>query len=162
MNSRGFTLIEMLMVFVIGSISMMALALPFVAERSFWGVGKRQTEAQRDAQLALRAIAHAARQDKTYSIGNNGASLQLINAAGANAGCFRGGPSFSSQLQWYPATCGTGTPTLLIDGNAKRSRVTNLAFTTVTANKLVQIQLTVTYNNRENEVLTTELFLRNG
>ena len=160
MNRRGFTLIEMLMVFVISTIAMMALVLPFSAERSFWGVGKRQTEAQRDAQLALRAIARVARQTSGYTINNGGASLQLTS--GVNAGCFRGGPSFSSQLQWYPATCGTGTPTLLIDGNAKRSRVTNLAFSTVTANRLVQIQLTVTYNNRENEILTTELFLRNA
>ena len=63
---RGVTLVEVLITVVIASIAMMALAVPFVAERSFWGVGKRQTEAQRDAQLAMRTIARMGREGATY------------------------------------------------------------------------------------------------
>jgi prepilin-type N-terminal cleavage/methylation domain-containing protein len=161
MNRRGVSLVELLVTVVISAIAIMALTVPFAVERSFWGVGRRQAEAQRDAQVALRAIARIARQNSIYtptSINPNSSRIQF----GGSAGCFQGGPAFNGQLQYYAAVCGTGTPTLVINGNAARSRITNIAFTTVTPNRLFLVTLTVTYNNRETEVLTTELYLRNA
>ena len=149
MNERGVTLIEMLMAIIISAIAFMALAMPFVAERSFSVRGQRQTEAQRDAQLATRAMARAVRQSSAYN-GNGtftvpcgtqqftvaNSQLRLVNSAG----------------------CG-GQTLVLIDGG--NSRVTNFAITLVT-NRIVHVAITVTYQNQADEVLDTELFLRNA
>ena len=66
MNRRGVTLIEMLIALVISAIAMMALAVPLIAERAMVGSGKAQTEAQRDAEMVLRAIARAALGSDQY------------------------------------------------------------------------------------------------
>ena len=62
MNRRGVTLIELLITVMIGAIAMFALVPPFIAEGNFFRKGKRQTEAQRDAQMVLRAMARAVRE----------------------------------------------------------------------------------------------------
>ena len=157
--TQGFTLIELLITMVIGTIAMFALAPPFIAERRFLAIGRRQTEAQRDAQVALRAIARAARGSNTYAIAAGGAKITFTPFGGGASPCFQGGPSFSSQLQWF-SNCGSGSPTLLIDGN--RSKVSSLVMTPITVNKVVRVLLLVTYENQRTELLETDLFLRNA
>ncbi len=158
-STRGVTLIELMMTLVIGSIAFFAVAVPFVAERSFSASGRRQTEAQRDAQLALRAMARVARQSTSYAIAAGGAQITFSAPGGGSPSCFRGGPSFGNQLQRYSAACGTGSAAILIDGN--RSRVTSLAMISITGN-LVRAQVQVTHQNQRTETLATNLFLRNA
>ena len=170
MNRRGVTLIELLITVIIGSIAMLALAVPFSAERIFWLRGDTQAEAQRDAQLALRAIARVARQSTCYEIaGTNQVTLyagpRVTGACtGGINGCFRGGPTFGFQFQSYPGACGA-SPTILLDGT--RSQVTALSITRPSAgsDRLVQFQLGVTNSRgtrQSSEQLATEIFLRNA
>ena len=63
----GVTLIELLVTLIVSVIVVLTMTVPFMAERLFWGTGKRQTEAQRDAHLGMRAIARAARESKTFA-----------------------------------------------------------------------------------------------
>ena len=162
MDRRGVTLIELLITVLIGAIAMFALAPPFIAEGNFFRKGKRQTEAQRDAQMALRAIAFVAHESTGYSI-PTGDTINFLNTSvcGTNPVTFHA-DAVSRDLHMH---CG-GNTTILIDGI--RSRVTTFTPTTVLANKLVRIHLDVSNQLRasdplsENEVLDTELFLRNG
>ena len=174
MNRRAVTLIELLITIVIGSIAMLALAVPFSAERIFWLSGRARTEAQRDAQLALRAMARMARQSACYDIvGADQITLYAgprVAAActGAINGCFR---RAGNQFESYSGTICTGvSPTLVIDGG--RSQVTALSITrpVVGSDRLVQAQLTVSNRNtagsqtqqQQTEQLLTELYLRNA
>ena len=165
MSRRGVTLIELLMALVIGAIAFFALTMPFIAERSFWGSGNRQTEAQRDAQMAVRALARVARQSISYAVAGGGTQVTFAAPGGGAPSCFRGGPAFGRQLQLYASgVCGSGPATLLIDGN--RSRVTSLVLTSVTG-RLVRAQIQVTYQNQQGQnqqpaLLVTNLFLRNA
>ena len=162
MNRRGVTLIELLMTVVIGAIAMFALVPPFIAEGNFFRKGKRQTEAQRDAQMALRAIAFVAHESTGYSIPTSD-TINFLNTSvcGTNPVTFHA-DAVSKDLHMH---CG-GNTTPLIDG--VRSRVVSFTPTTVIANRLVHIQLDVSHQLRttdtasENEVLDTDLFLRNG
>ena len=160
MNRRGVTLIELLMAIVIGTIAFFALAMPFIAERSFWNSGRRQAEAQRDAQMGLRAMARVARQSTSYAVSQGGAQVAFTPPSGGSPSCFRGGPAFGNQLLLFANTTCTGSPLVLIDGN--RSRVTSLIMTSITPNRLVQVQLQVTHQNQRTELLATNLFLRNA
>lgn len=159
---NGVTLIELLLAVVIGAIAFFPLTVPFVSERSFTGAGRRQAEAQRDAQMALRAIARAARQGTNPSPAPGNTSdtftfqLPLPSCPGAEVR-FDGGPSLNGTLQMTDG-CSNRTA-LLIDG--VRSRVTNLVFTGVT-NRLVRVGIDVTYEGQQTERLETELFLRNA
>lgn len=171
MNRRGVTLIEVLMAVVISAIAMFALVPPFIAEGSFFRKGRRQTEAQRDAQVALRALARTARQSGFYQIagvaGSNTVTFydKAPAQGGVILGCFQGGLAFGSQFQMDAAACTAASPAL-IDGS--RSRVQSFTATQVIPNKLVRLRLDVAHRLRptdptpENEVLETELFLRNG
>jgi prepilin-type N-terminal cleavage/methylation domain-containing protein len=147
---RGVTLIELLITVVIGSITLCALAMPFIADRSFWASGRGQSEAQRDAQMVMRAIARVARESTGYTAATGfqppvGPSRQF---------CLQAGQLFLADTCTNPTTS-----VLLIDGN--RSLVTNLVIAPIT-NKLVRIQLEVTHLNRGTEQLETELLLRNA
>ena len=62
MSRRCVTLLELLIATVISTIAMFALVPPFLAEGNLFRKGQRQTEAQRDAQMAMRAIARVARE----------------------------------------------------------------------------------------------------
>ena len=168
MNQRGVTLIELLMVIVISAIAMMALAVPLVAERAFLGSGKAQTESQRDAEMGIRAMAHIARQCQAYQFPSGGVVKFVSSPAGPGA-CFKGGPLFNKQLLMFDESCvgAGGIATLvLIDGN--RSKVEEFTATQVVPNKLVQIHIVVSHQpvvggpRQEDEVLDTEIFLRNG
>ena len=163
MNRRGVTLIELLMTIIIGSIAMLPLAIPFSAERIFWNKGKQQTESQRDAQMGMRAIARVAHGAQSYSRSSGHLLFQL---PGPIFRCFDGGPAFSNQL--VLTNCGDPPSPLavLIDGN--RSQVDSFVVTQVVPNKLVRVKLQVSHRLRttdprqEDEILETELFLRNG
>ena len=169
MNKRGVTLIEMLIALIISSIAMMALAVPLIAERAMVGSGKAQTEAQRDAEMVMRAIARNGRQSDTATIfptTPDSYQLQFSNPATI---CFQGGPAFGNRLLLGPGGCGAGGGgggNVLIDGI--RSIVTRFIATEIVHNKLVRVHLEVTHTpivggpRQEDEVLETEIFLRNG
>ena len=171
MNHRGFSLIELLVAVIISTIAFFALAMPFIAERSMWGSGNKQAEAQRDAQMVTRAMAHVARESSNYAVGGTpgtNATLTFIRSAG-NV-CFKGGSAFNSgQLCRLEPSCAAPTTTIiLVDG--VRSKVTEFTVTQIVANKLVKIRLNVTHQNItnfagepiRNELLETQIFLRNG
>ena len=158
--SRGVTIIELLIAVMISSIAFMGLAVPLIAERVQTISGRRQAEAQRDAQVAMRAIARAARECKFYVI--NAAADQVTFSGPAVAPCtpfFRGGPNFAGQFVMSDG-CPAPQTTALIDGI--RSQVVHLRFEPVVANRLVRAHIEVTREGQESEHLETEIFLRNG
>ena len=170
MNRRGVTIIELLITVLIGAIAMFALVPPFIAEENFFRKGKRQTESQRDAQMAFRAIARAARQSQAYTVVSAGPTIGAISFQPPTgpALCFYGGSPASSQqgrLRVGPG-CESANPTVLIDG--VRSRVQSFTITQVVPNRLVRIRLDVSHRLRTtdpfsaNELIETELYLRNG
>ncbi len=175
MTRRGVTLIELLMAIVIGAIAMFALVPPLVAERVFWGNTQRQTEAQRDAQMVLRAMARAGRECQGYNrpgffspVPGADTTLSFDGCLGVSI-CFGGGPSFNGgQMVQRSPNCQTpGGEKVLID--AVRSKVANFTITQVIPNKLVRIHLKVTHRLQTtdtrtpgDEILETEIFLRNA
>lgn len=157
-HERGVTLVELMVTMVLGAIVLLAAVMPFIAERSFWAAGRRQAEAQRDAQMAMRALAHMARQGQGYAVAPTGDSI-TVNFTGCNRQFQRGGAD-PHQLLMVDNCVAPSKTTTLIDG--VKSQVTQLVFTPVVANKLVTIQLQVTHENQKNETLQTNLFLRNA
>jgi prepilin-type N-terminal cleavage/methylation domain-containing protein len=158
MSRRGITLVEVLITVVIGSIALCAMALPFVAERSFWATGQRQTEAQRDAHLVMRAISRAAQESGSVALDPDGAGARFFldpNRTVCQA-YFRGGFAGSGRFEWYPR-CGR-QPTVLLDDD---SRLRTLAFEPVSRN-LLRVRVEVTRKDREDERLETDFYLRNG
>jgi len=174
MKSRyGFTLIELLIAVVISAIAMFALVPPFLAEGNLFREGKRQTEAQRDAQMVLRAMARAGRECQAYNVPPpppvSGATVLSFNGCPPPdiSRCFVGGSAFlSGQMVERTPNCQT-TPTQRVLIDSVRSKVASFTFTPVTS-KLVLIHLEVTHQLRttdtrtRTEVLETELFLRNA
>ena len=156
-NERGVTLVELMVTMVLGTIVLLAAVMPFIAERSFWATGRRQAEAQRDAQMALRAMARTARQGQGYTV-NGTSDLLTLNFTGCNRQFQRSGAA-NEKLLLVDNCVAPATTQTLIDGT--KSRVTQLAFTAVTS-KLVTIQLQVTHENQRNETMQTNLFLRNA
>ena len=146
MNRRGVTLIELLITVVIGAIAFFALAMPFIAERASWGAGNRQTEAQRDAQMGMRAIARTARASSSYNA-----------VTGFTVAC--GTTTFTKVgSQLLMNNC--GTPLTLING--VKSQVASFSITPV-GTKLVSVVLRVTrVGGQEDEQLQSQLFLRNA
>ena len=159
MNQRGLTLMELMIAMIIGSIALLAFTIPFVAQRSFLVSGRRQTEAQRDAQIAFRSMALAAREGTSYLVNPTGSAITInYTFLGCNRQ-FQLGGAANSQLLLIDNCAVPAQVVTLIDGI--RSRVTQLVFTPVTI-RLVNIQLQVTHEGRENELLQTQLFLRNA
>lgn len=160
MNRRGITLIEVLITVIIGSIAMLALTIPYSMEPLFWGQGKRQTEAQRDAHMVLRAMARVARESAGYTIAAGGVTFNGAPTCGGGSATFELHPSGE-----FHQHCGANTA-ILIDG--VRSKVASFTPTQIIANKLVQITLTVTHQLRatdprtQSETLGTQLYLRNA
>ena len=149
----GFTLIELLIAIVIGTIAMFALLPPFLAEGNFFRQGKRQTEAQRDAQLALRAMARTVREGSAYNAGTNTFTVPC------------GGVQFEAHGDGSFHRHGCLGDATIIDG--VRSKVSNFTITPITS-RLARVHLEVTHQlratdpNQRLEILETELFLRNG
>ena len=104
-RQRGVTLVELLVTIIIGSIAFMALTLPFVAERATWQIGRAKAESQRDAQLALTALARTAHAGGfatvTGAAPSNTLTIYDKNPAtgGIVIGCFQGGPAYANQFQ---------------------------------------------------------------
>jgi prepilin-type N-terminal cleavage/methylation domain-containing protein len=153
MNRQGVTLIELLVTIVIGGIAFMALAVPFVAERTFWGSGTAQAESQRDAQVGLRAVARAMRQGSNPSLGVNAPASSMAFDAPCGRITFSGGPTFGEELR----ISGCGSTSTLIGG---RSRVTGFAMTRLSDN-LIRVQIDVLHRGRESEYLETQILMRN-
>ena len=174
MNHRGVTLIELLVVLILSSIAMMAVALPLVADRTLWASGNAQAESQRDAEIAFRALTRFARESKSFTVGATGPAygkIQFIHPDGTQM-CFEGGPSFPGNNNKFRmggqcVSGGTGgAGVFLIDGNRSKvvnsTGITGFTITPIIPNKLVRVRLEVQHKNRENEILETELALRNG
>ena len=169
MNRRGVTIIELLMTIIIGSIAVLAMWPPFVAERLLWNKGKRQTEAQRDAQMGLRAIARSGRESRSYEVTNPAPDEIQVRFFKFIDECFIGTPTSQGgigRLVFNPGCEFGAAGIVLIDG--VRSRVEEFIPSPVPGNpKLAQIHLVVSHrlrttdNRSENEVLDTTLFLRN-
>ncbi len=140
---------------VIGVIAFMPLAMPFVAERSFWRSGSAKAESQRDAQLVLRAMARAARESTSYTLTPDGGRVQF-----ATPDCPAGSVAFevhdTAELHWH--TC-DGDEVALVDG--ARSQVVEFTVTRVTT-RLLHVRLHVIYDGRDDEILETQLHLRNA
>ncbi len=154
-------MLELLIAIIISSIALLAATMPFIAERVFWNTGRRQTEAQRDAQMVFRSMASFARESSSFTTGGSSGDVTLAFTRASGNVCFEGGSTFNSgQLRRFDGACGGPAPTILIDG--VRSKVTQFVVTQVTANKLVNVQLQITHENRQNETLQTDLFLRNA
>src|SRR3989338_3702824 len=167
MNRRGVTLIEVLMVIVISAIAMFALVPPFLAEGSLFRKGKRQTEAQRDAQMALRSMARFGRESTGYSLppAPTSVTVRFTPPVGGD-NCFIGTPisqGGNGQFVFNPG-CGDGQLILLIDG--VRSRLEEMTATAIVPNKLLRVRLVVSHRLRgnpnpdprqEDEVLDTTL-----
>jgi prepilin-type N-terminal cleavage/methylation domain-containing protein len=146
MNRRGVTLIELLMAVIIGGIAFFALAMPFIAERVFWGSGNRQTEAQRDAHMVMRAIGRVARESSAYGAVTGFTVTCGTATFAANAG----------QLQMNRC----GELLTLVDG--VQSQVAAFSITPAGTN-MVTVQLRVTrFGGQEDEQLQTQLYLRNA
>ncbi|MBI4167504.1 MAG: type II secretion system protein [Candidatus Aenigmarchaeota archaeon] len=169
-GETGFSLIELLITMIITSIAFFGLAMPFIAERSSWGSGKRLSEAQRDAQMITRAIARVARESNDYSFPiNNPGHVKITFATPCGNLSFEGGESFNNGQLHRLDECVSPTGTaVLIDG--VRSRVSEFAPTTIVAKKLVRIRLNIAHKNissftnepERNEILNTDIFLRNN
>lgn len=162
MNQRGVTLIELLLAVVIGLIAFFPLAMPFVGERSLFSTGKRQTEAQRDAEIVLRAMARVARQSTAFTI-PSATQIDFTDPAfcgGATPRTFEVHPGGTFHLH----DCNGNTVVLI---NGIRSQVATFVPTAVSS-RLVDIQLQVTNRltsadpRQRSESVSTKLFLRNA
>ena len=156
MNERGFSLIELMIVMIISAIAMISIAPAFMTERSFWAQGNRQAAAQRDAEMALRAIARVARQSNNYVINAN--QITFTTPAGCTRQ-FQTAGAANDQLQLVDNCIAPSETVTLIDG--VRSDVTQFMTTSITT-RLVQIQLRVTRENREHAQMQTQIFLCNA
>lgn len=166
-SDQGATLVEVLVALVIGVIVLLALAVPYASESSFWNVGNRQAEAQRDADVVLRSISKIARQCNSFTPGGSAGDVTItfVPPTGPSV-CFEGGASYPTvlnggQFHWKTGSCTSPTSTVtLIDGVA--SKVTNFSATTIVSNKLVKINLTILNKNQQTEIMEKQIFLRNG
>lgn len=139
---------------------MLALSAPFMAERRFWITSNAQAEAQRDAQLVLRAIARHIREGRTYEVLNGGQELRVGGPWVCTVSPFMKVFELHAGGELHFHDC-NGNTLVLIDGI--RSEVQNFTVTPIAmTNNLLHIQLDVLYNNLENEVVETQVFLRNA
>ena len=159
------TLVELMVVVVIGVIALMALSIPFAAERTFWNTGWRKTEAQRDAQMVFRAISKMARQSQSYTVTNVAAGNIRIDFVRPTCGTvyFQGGVNYpgtgQGQFLWQDGCAVPANAKTLIDG--VRSRVTNFSVTSISG-RILKINLTIIHKNQETEQLEKQVFLRNA
>jgi len=162
----GLTLIELIMAVVISTIAMFGLALPLISGTLSTRIGKRQTEAQRDAQLVLQAIARRARESSSFV--PSGSAVTFTTPCGPWQ--FQRGGVGGNQLIMTDGCSSPATATVLIDG--VRSQLTNFNVTNAGPSgktRLVRVNLTMVHqlgaltdNRQEVETLQTDLFLRNA
>ena len=169
-SDHGASLIEILVALVIGAIALLALAMPYATEKSFWNIGNRQAEAQRDTDMVLRSISRIARQGQSYTVtpvasGDKKITFVMPPGVCSSTVYFEGGSAYPSSLNggqfvWQDGCASPPTTVTLIDGVA--SKVTNFDVTTIVANKLVKIKLSVINKNQQTETMEKQIFLRNG
>jgi prepilin-type N-terminal cleavage/methylation domain-containing protein len=147
----GVTLIEVLVTIIIGSIAMLAMAGPFVIERSMWSSGRDKTTAQREAQLALRAIGSLARESGRYEVAVK--ELKLYSPDKLNCQAAFAWDSVQQSMLWK-RPCGAAGNALI------KSGVTGFSVQAIN-NQLFGVQIQVQSGN-EQETLVTEFFLRNA
>ena len=161
----GLTLIELLIAVMISAIAMFGLALPLISGKLSTRIGFRQTEAQRDAQLIMQAIARRAHERSSYIINGPG---NITFATPCGTWQFQKGGVGGSQ---FLMTDCSGSPLPpLIDG--KRSQLTNFTVANVGPvgkTRLVRVNLTLVHqlgtltdNRQETETLLTDLYLHNA
>ena len=155
LNQRGVTLVELLVVIVISSIALMALSVPLVAERSFWASGTRQAEAQREAQLVMRAIARVAHESSSYAV----AGSQITFTAPCGGRQFLTAGAGGKQFQMIDGCTSPPKTVTFIDGDETQVTQFNVTFINP---KLIGIDLEITENGQQNEFLQTQFFLRNA
>ena len=156
----GVTLVEMLLTILMSTMVFLSLTMLLSTAQAVRGSGENQSEAQRDASLVLGTMARIARQSRGYTISLSGSKI-TFTSSGACSPSFQGGPAFGvggGQVQMSDG-CSTPTTTLLIDG--AWSRATQFQLTFVSAS-VVHAKVQVTYRGRQNELLETDLFLRNA
>ena len=153
-NQQGVTLIELLIVMFLSIIALMAATTPFVGERSFWGTGSRQAEAQRSAQVVMRAIARVAREGTSYFILNN----QITFTTPCGTRVFQTAGNGNNQFQMVDNCVIPALTVTLIYG--VKSKVTQFVPAQINT-KLVDIQLQVKQENQQSEQLQTQIYLRN-
>jgi len=158
-NQRGVSMVELMITVVIALIVVFATAVPFFAERSFLVQGERQAEAQRDAQFAMQAIARIGRQSTGVAITTPAANHQRITfTQPCGTIIFDGGAGFNGGQLQRNNQC-PGQTDLLID--AGRSRVATFTAAAVSAN-VINFQIDVIHDNQRNELLNTQIFVRNA
>ncbi len=173
MNQKGMSIVELLIAVLISSIVFFGLVVPFIADRSFWGAGRRQAQAQRDAQLALHTIARYGHESAGYTwVGSGGQYTIAFNVPcpgvtpgpgvpiGTGTVVFQTGPSFNKGRFDMVDNCSGGKRAILIDG--VRSKVTNFVVTPISSGNLVTVKLKVTYENQMSETLQTQVFMHNS
>ena len=157
MNKRGTTLVELLIAMIISAIAILAIAAPFMAERSFWARGKRRVEAQRDAQMVMRAIAHVARPS-TGCDAHNPAELSCTSTSVSH--CETLFQTSGAQFQMIDGCQLPAKTITLIDGI--KSAVTKFATAPIIGNKVVKVELEITREGKEKALLVTQVFARNA
>ena len=160
LRPAGASLIELLLTILMASFALLAAAVPFIGAGSFRGTGRAQTEAQRDAQMALRSLLHYARSGTQYTVTSNPGDTTVTFNFLCGTRVFEGGPNFNGGTLRLVDNCQSPARTVvLIDGN--RSRVNQFTASTVTTN-LLALELDVRRLNRRNETLRTQVHLRNA
>jgi type II secretory pathway pseudopilin PulG len=163
----GFTLTELLVTFVITAVMMTAFTAPFMAERIFWREGNQQMEAQRDAQLVLRAVARFAREANAATVTTPASGQTQITLT-----CpldttpvtwapvvFLGGPGLNGgQMQMTDQRVSPARTIPLINGIKSKVQV----FTASFVNKILFVQVQVQNQDFGSETLETRIFLRNA
>src|SRR3989338_5700928 len=148
MSRRGVTLLELLIATVISAIAMFALVPPFLAEGNLFRQGQRQTEAQRYAQLAMRAMARVARESARCEI-----DLPYIKFYNQQVGgCSIDFGSVGGRFEIVDSCAFPPTASDLIDG--ARSKVVAFVPSEVVDDRLVHIQLRVTHALRIGDAQT--------
>lgn len=169
-RNGGLTLIELIMGVVISMIAMFGLALPLISGQLSSRIGFRQTEAQRDAQLVVQAIALRARESSFFASIGSGITAGLTLATPCGAWQFQRAGAAGEQLLMVDGCAVPPQTTVLIDG--VRSRVTNFSASNAgnpTQTRLVRIDLAMSHrlgastdNRQDTEILQTDLYLRNA
>lgn len=160
-SAAGFTLVELLMTMIISSIAFMALVVPFVAERTFWATGRRETAAQRDAHMAVHTISRAARESSAANVTTLSAGhLRLTLARPCGTASFEGGPAFNGgQLVLTDGCESPAVTSVMIDGAGSRL----LGFdASGSGTDTLWVRLNVTNENEGSKIIETKVFLRNA
>jgi len=160
----GTSLVELLIVVVIASMVVMSMGIPYITGRSFFRKGMNQSTAQRDAHLTVKHIAQTAREASAYSVVAGTGSLRINFTTDCGVISFEGGPLYDNGDPQKPAQlvkfdgC-TADTIALIDGNF--IGVNSFDINQISG-KLFELTLDVAYRNDRNEILTTQIYLRNA